>query len=155
MKLLDENLIILNADVNTAEECIRLIGQLFQEYGYVNEGYSDAVAAREKEYPTGLPGEGIAIAIPHTNNKFVNKPCVGVVIPRQPVSFGVMGTKDDRVACEVVIPMVIKDSKMQITMLQEMMKIIQDGALLKKIREAKSKGEVLEYLHNLEDCITC
>ncbi len=153
MKLLDKNLIVLDADVKTAEECIRLSAGLFRRHGYVKEGYADAVAARETEYPTGLPGDGISIAIPHTNNEFVNKPCVGVVIPRNPVQFGMMGTKNDVLSCEVILPMVIQDSKMQITMLREMMKIIQNGELLRKIRDAKSKEEILRYLHNLEDCM--
>lgn len=153
MKLLDENLIVMDADVETAEDCIRLAGKLFQNEGYVNEGYADAVAAREKEYPTGLPGDGISIAIPHTNNKYVNSPCVGVVIPKKPVEFGIMGTKDDKASVEVIFPLVIKDSKMQLVMLQEIMKIIQDGELLCKIRDARDKKEVISYLVRLEECM--
>lgn len=153
MKLLDERLIVMDADVATAQECIRLYGQLLMENGYVNDGYTEAVVAREMEYPTGLPGDGISIAIPHTNNTYVNKPCIAVIIPRRPISFGMMGTKDDRLECELVLPLVIKDSKMQIAMLQEMMKIIQDKTLLKKIRDARTKNEILGYLHGLESCM--
>ena len=64
--LLDERLVVLDADVSSAEDCIRLMAGLFEQYGYVQPGYGDAVAAREKEYPTGLPGKGINLAIPHT-----------------------------------------------------------------------------------------
>ena len=81
MKLLDEELVILDADVRTAEECIRLAGEAFLQKGYVKEPYIQAVVERERVYPTGLPGKGIAIAIPHTNNTYVNKPAIGVVIP--------------------------------------------------------------------------
>lgn len=153
MKLLDENLIILDANVETAEECIRLAGKLFLKAGYVNEEYVDAVVEREKEYPTGLPGDEISIAIPHTNNTYVNNPCVGVVIPNKPVEFGIMGTKDGKIPVEVVFPLVIKDSKMQLVMLREIMKIIQDGELLCKIRDAKDEKEVIGYLERLEACM--
>ena len=51
--LLDERLVVLDADVSSAEDCIRLMAGLFEQYGYVQPGYGDAVAAREKEYPTG------------------------------------------------------------------------------------------------------
>lgn len=74
MKKLNEALIVLDADVESAEDCIRLAGEMFEKNGYVNAGYADAVVEREKEYPTGLPGKGINIAIPHTNNKLVNEP---------------------------------------------------------------------------------
>ena len=140
MKLLDEELVVMDAEVKTAEDCIRLGGTIFYEKGYVKEGYTQAVIDREKVYPTGLPGKGVAIAIPHTNNTYVNKPAVGVIIPREPVRFCAMGTKDVWLDCEVIIPLVIKDSDMQISMLKQMMKIIQDGELLKKIRDSKDRA---------------
>ena len=53
--------------------------------------------------------------------------------------------------CEVIIPLVIKDSDMQISMLKQMMKIIQNGELLKKIRDSKDRSEILDCLKILED----
>ncbi|MDF2544657.1 MAG: system, galactitol-specific component [Anaerocolumna sp.] len=150
MGLLDERLVVLNAEVETAEDCIRLAGNLFYQYDYVQEGYADAVVEREKEYPTGLPGKGISIAIPHTNNTLVNKPAVGVIIPKKPISFLMMGTKDNKLQCEVILPLVVKDSEMQLAMLKKMMKIIQDAELLIKIRDARNKNEILGYLSPLE-----
>ena len=38
--MLDERLIVMDADVETAEDCIRLMGKYFEEYGYVKEGYA-------------------------------------------------------------------------------------------------------------------
>lgn len=151
MKLLDEGLVILDAEVKTAEECIRLAGETFLQKGYVKEPYIQAVVERERVYPTGLPGKGIAIAIPHTNNTYVIRPAIGVVIPKNPVKFCAMGTKEHWLDCEVIIPLVIKDSDMQIHMLRQMMKIIQNGELLRNIRDAKEKRMVLEYLKSLEE----
>lgn len=135
MKKLNEALIVLDADVETAEDCIRLAGEMFEKNGYVNTGYADAVVEREKEYPTGLPGKGINIAIPHTNNKLVNEPAVGVIIPKKAVTFSMMGMKENKLECEVILPLVVKDSHQQIGMLKKMMSIIQDGELLKRLRD--------------------
>lgn len=151
MGILNKNLVILDADVSSAEECIRKAGDLFFEYGYVAEGYVDEVLEREKIYPTGLPGKGISIAIPHTTNKLVNKPAIGVIIPRKPVQFAMMGTKDSMLDCEIIMPLVIKDSNSQIATLRKLMHIIQDGELLKKIRDSKNEDEVLDCLGMLED----
>ena len=134
MKKLNEALIVLDADVETAEDCIRLAGEMFEKNGYVNAGYADAVVEREKEYPTGLPGKGINIAIPHTNNKLVNEPAVGVIIPKKAVTFSMMGMKENKLECEVILPLVVKDSHQQIGMLKKMMSIIQDGELLKRLQ---------------------
>lgn len=151
MKLLDEANVLLDADVETAEDCIRLAGDMFEKNGYVKPGYADAVAAREEEYPTGLPGKGINIAIPHTNNKLVNAPAVGVIIPKKPVTFSMMGMKENKLECEVILPLVVKDSRQQIGMLKQMMKIIQDGELLKKLRDSRDKKEIMELLSSLSE----
>ncbi len=149
--LLDERLVILDADVNTAEECIRLMANLFETYGYVKPGYGDAVVLREAEYPTGLPGKNLNLAIPHTNNLLVNRPAVGVIIPRRPVRFAMMGMKENLLDCSVVIPLVVQDSKRQLQMLKKMMKIIQDGPLLQKLRDSKDKAEILACLSSLDE----
>lgn len=149
--LLDERLIILDADVHSAEECIRLMSTCFEEYGYVKPGYADAVLEREKSLPTGLPGKEINLAIPHTDNKLVIKPTVGVIIPREPVEFRMMGMKETGLDCGVVLPLVVKDSKQQIGMLKKMMKIIQDGELLKRMKHSKSKAEIMDCLSSLEE----
>jgi galactitol PTS system EIIA component len=149
--LLDERLIILNADVHSADECIRLLADRFEEYGYVKPGYGDAVIEREKDLPTGLPGKKINIAIPHTNSSLVIKPAVGVIIPRNPVEFRMMGNKESVLSCDVIMPLVVKDSKQQIGMLKKIMKIIQDSELLKRIQNSGSVAEVMECLGSLED----
>ncbi|HWR31127.1 MAG TPA: PTS sugar transporter subunit IIA [Negativicutes bacterium] len=150
-KILDERLIVLGADVHSAEECILLMAALFEKYGYVKPGYGDAVVERERNLPTGLPGKKFNIAIPHTNNEFVIKPAVGVIIPREPVEFKMMGMKDKTLSCEIILPLVVKDSKHQIGMLKKMMNIIQDGELLQSIKESKSSVDVMNCLSTLDE----
>lgn len=149
--LLDERLIILDADVNSAEDCIRLMSDRFEECGYVNPGYGSAVIEREKNLPTGLPGKEINFAIPHTNNQLVIKPAVGVIIPREPVEFSMMGNKETKLKCELIMPLVVKDSKQQIGMLKKMMKLIQNSELLKQIKNSKSRTDIMNCLSSLED----
>jgi galactitol PTS system EIIA component len=149
--LLDKRLIILNADVHSAEECIRLLADRFEEYGYVRPGYGDAVIEREKDLPTGLPGKAINIAIPHTNNSLVIKPAVGIIIPSNPVEFKMMGNREIRLNCSVIMPLVVKDSKQQIGMLKKIMKVIQDSELLKRIQSSESREEIIDCLGSLED----
>lgn len=149
--LLDERLIVLDADVNNADDCIRLMAARFEEYGYVRAGYGDAVMEREKTHPTGLPGKGINLAIPHTNNELVLKPAVGVILPRNPVKFGMMGSEGFNLECAVILPLVVKDTKQQIGMLKKISKIIGDGELLKRLRNSKSRAEILDCLSSLNN----
>ena len=81
----------------------------------------------------------------------MNAPAVGVIIPRRPVEFAMMGMKAKKLSCEEVIPLVVQDTKRQLAMLKKMMKIIQDGELLRRLRDSKDKAEILGCLSSLEE----
>ena len=149
--LIENSFIFPDADVQTAEACIRLAAAAFEAEGCVRAGYADSVAAREKKYPTGLPGRGINIAIPHTTSELVDRPAIGVVVPREPVPFSMMGAPDTVLSCGLIFPLVIKDAHQQIDMLKKMRALIPDSELLLKIRQAGSKEEILGYLRVLSD----
>lgn len=150
-KLLDERLVFIDADVKTSEEAIRLMAARLQECGYVNEGYADMVIAREKVFPTGLPGKAMSIAIPHTDPTLVNKPAIGVIIPKESVEFDMMGEIGTKLNVKLIMPLVIKNSDQQIELLKAMMHVIQDSERLTKIRESKDKAEIMELLSSLEE----
>ena len=150
-KLLDERLVFVDADVKTAEEAIRLMAGRLQECGYVNEGYADMVIAREKVFPTGLPGKEMSIAIPHTYPTLVIKPAIGVIIPKESVEFDMMGELGHKLDVKLIMPLVIKNSDQQIELLKAMMHVIQDSDRLAKIRASKDKAEILDLLHSLEE----
>mgnify|MGYP001282271984 CR=1 FL=1 len=91
-KLLDENLVFIDADVATSEDAINLMASRLRELGYVKEGYAQMVLDREKVFPTGLPGKSMCIAIPHTDPTLVVKPAIGVIVPKEPVEFSMWGS---------------------------------------------------------------
>lgn len=150
-KLLDERLVFIDVDVKTSEEAIRLMAKRLQECGYVNEGYADMVIAREKVFPTGLPGKAMSIAIPHTDPTLVNKPAIGVIIPKSSVEFDMMGEIGTKLDVKLIMPLVIKNSDQQIELLRAMMHVIQDSERLTKIRESKDKAEIMGLLSSLEE----
>ena len=150
-KLLDERLVFIDADVKTSEEAIRLMAGRLQECGYVNEGYADMVIAREKVFPTGLPGRAMSIAIPHTDPTLVNKPAIGVIVPKESVEFSMMGEPEHKLDVKLIMPLVIKDSGQQIELLKAMMHVIQDSDRLAKIRASRNKAEILDLLSSLEE----
>lgn len=151
MKVLDEALIQLDVDAATADEAILHMADTLYRLGYVKEDYAQRVLTREKEYPTGLIGQGLGIAIPHTDPECVIKPAVCVLIPKEPVKFMMMGTKDEPVMAEIILPLVVKDSRMQINMLKKIMELLKDTEKLDKIRECKDKKEILRMLAFLEE----
>lgn len=150
-KLLDKRLVFVDADVKTSEDAIRLMAARLQDCGYVNEGYAEMVIEREKVFPTGLPGKTMCIAIPHTNPTFVNKAAIGVIVPKNPVKFDMMGEPGTSLNVSLIMPLVIKDSGQQIELLKEMMHVIQDSPRLERIRASRDADEILGLLHSLEE----
>ena len=151
--LLDERLVILDADVKTSEEAIHLMAGRLEELGYVRPGYGDMVCEREKTFPTGLPGKTMAIALPHTSPDLVNRPAIGVIVPKQPVPFKMMGALDDDIVLDVelIMPLVIKDPSTQLSLLKAMMGVIQDSRLLERIRASRDPAEIISCLNVLEE----
>lgn len=152
-KLLDERLIILDADISSSEEAARLMGARLEELGYVEAGYADMVIEREKTFPTGLPGKTMAIALPHTNPTLVNKPAIGVIVPRDSVKYKMMGGPETALDVKLIVPLIIKDPNNQLSLLKAMMGVIQDGELLERIRNSRDKQEILDCLQVIEDAV--
>jgi galactitol PTS system EIIA component len=151
MKVLDEALIQLNVEVSTSTEAIEFMAKILYENGYVKEGYAEQVVEREKQFPTGLIGKGIGIAIPHTTADYALKPAVCVLIPRNPVTFNMMGAEGESVPAELIMPLVIKEKDMQLNMLKKMMVLLQDVEKLENIYSCRNKKEILSMLAFLEE----
>jgi PTS system galactitol-specific IIA component len=152
MKLLNEDLIHLDVDVNTSEEAIKFMAEILEKNGYVQKEYCEKVIDREKVFPTGLQGKTLGLAIPHTDPEFAIKPAVCMIVPKKPVVFGQMaGTPDQTINAEVIMPLVISDGKTQVDILRKLTYLLEDGEKLKCIRDSKSKKEIIEILSYLEE----
>ena len=151
MKILYEELISYDVDVKTSEEAIRYNADLLLKNGFVEEGYADMVVEREKEFSTGLIATGRGIAIPHTNPTLVNKQAICVLIPKEPVDFLMMGSTDQWVKAEVIIPLVIKEPDSQLTLLRKIVDLVQNDELIDEIYKCRDKKRTLELLSFLED----
>jgi len=146
LKLLDQNLVMINLEAETQQEALeKLAGRLY-ETGYVKDTYAQAILEREKVFPTGLPTEGYGVAIPHTDVEHVNKPAVALGILQKPVKFNLMGdlNPDSQVDVQVMFMLAIKEPHMQLELLQDIMEMIQDQELLKKMVEAESVQDLIQ-----------
>lgn len=66
-KYLTPQLTFLDKHYNNSTDFFSSIFLLLKEKGYVRDSFLDAILAREKAYPTGLPTLPVAIALPHTD----------------------------------------------------------------------------------------
>lgn len=143
---LSEELILTDIEAENSSTAIHKLGGLLLDKGYVKETYPKAVSEREKTFPTGLPSKGVGVAIPHTDIEHVNKPAIAIGTLKQPVSFKMMGNPEENVDVEVVFMLAIKDPKLQLEMLQNLMAIIQKVEVLNKIKASKDPKEIVSLI---------
>lgn len=151
MIVADRNLIFLHQEAASREEIIGRLASALQEQGYIGPDYLDAVLAREEEFPTGLPSEGVYVAIPHAFCGDVRKTGVAAAVLDTPVDFVNMGDEDEILPCSMVFLMCnAEGADSHIDDLQEMMGMFSEPELLVKLFEARDVEEFAYYFEHPE-----
>ena len=151
MIVADRNLVFLHQEAASREEIIGRLALALQEEGYIGPSYADAVLEREAEYPTGLPSEGVYVAIPHAFSGDVYKTGVAAAVLDTPVEFVNMGDPDELLPCSMVFLMCnAEGSDSHIDDLQEMMGMFSEPELLMKLFEANDVDEFVYYYEHPE-----
>ena len=132
---------------NTQEEAIEKLGGLLFKNGYVKESFVPAVTAREKEFATGLPTSEVGVAIPHTDAHHVIKQAVAVGVLSRPVAFSEMGDLEDKkVDVRLIFMLAVPDKNKVMTVLQQVIAIIQSKDFLKSIISTTNRADLVELL---------
>lgn len=143
MQTVYDDLILVDVDARDAEDAIRKVGKHLFDGGFVKDTYVDAVAQREKEYPTGLQLKSMAVAMPHTAGIHVNIPAVCIAKLSHPVTFSHMGDPETKVSAEILFMMAIKNPEAQLETLQKVMGIFTNDEAVAAFQTAKDKLELL------------
>ena len=144
--MLKHDYIQLDLDCSSQEEVIRKMAQVFIQDGVVKESYLDAVLQREKKYPTGLPAEAFAIAVPHAEAVHSNHAAISVGVLRHPIPFHQMGSPEIVLNVEMLFMLAVDDPHEQIEFLKSMMRLIQDKETLLEIKNTPSKDRIAALL---------
>lgn len=142
---LNEDLVLMEVDAKDKFDLLRQAAQCLQTHGYVKESYADAVIEREKVFATGLPTV-MGVAIPHTDVEHVNTPAVCIVRLKKPVDFVIMGDDTETVSVDCIFMLAMKEAHAQLTLLQNLMGILQDADALKLVKEGTSAKEICAFV---------
>ncbi|MDY2777286.1 MAG: class II aldolase/adducin family protein [Collinsella sp.] len=145
---LRRGLIRIDCDYRDRTEALLDMASRFVECGAAKRTYPDAIIARERVYPTGLPAQAFDIAISHCDSDQVNEDAIGVAVLKRPVEFEMMGGMSaEPLNVRVIFMLAIRDPKAQVPTLQKMMAVLQNKALLESVRDATSADEVYDLLN--------
>lgn len=143
---LSEDLVLIDIEAKDHTAALKRLGELLYNKGYVKETYAQAVLERELVYPTGLPTSGVGVAIPHTDTEHVNIPAVAVATLKNSVKFQIMGNPEDVVDVQIIFMLAIKNPKMQLKMLQQLMSIFQKEELLFRLKNEKDAKDLVTLI---------
>ncbi|SHI62154.1 PTS sugar transporter subunit IIA [Propionispora hippei] len=144
-------------EAKTKEAAISALAGLFLENGFVKDSYPGAVLAREQTFPTGLPTETFGVAIPHTDSVHVIRPGVAIGVLKEPIEFGMMGYPGEAVQVKLLFMLAIKDSNMQIQLLQDLVGLFSEAPLMNQLIVCTESERIVElvqsYLQELKEAI--
>jgi PTS system galactitol-specific IIA component len=143
----EEN-VLINIEAATAEEVIRILNGLLVQRGCVKAEYAELLIEREGKYPTGLPTEGVKVAIPHAfaENGEVLIPAIACATLARPVVFKNMADPDDPLEAGIVFLLALKGEHESAKDLDRVMSVFSDADLLARLYAAKSGAEFAELM---------
>jgi galactitol PTS system EIIA component len=147
LKLFDEKMMRVGAKAANTEEAIKLLGTLMAQADFVEEAYWEDVYKREQTYPTGLPTQPVAIAIPHADPDRVIKSGIAVAVFNESVKFRIMGSNDpDELDVPVVFMLALKDFKQQTAVIRDLLMLIQSKTIISDIYQAVSPKDIFHVI---------
>lgn len=144
----DEKVIAVGLEDGNRDDALRQMAQRLYSAGYVRDTYSEAIILREHIFPTGLPTGENGVAIPHTDVCHVITPMIAVGVMKTPVQFQSMGDLEDTVNVKIIFMLAMNNCDNQVKLLSELMQVIQDQDLLKKLCTAPSVTDICLLLSN-------
>ena len=147
---LSKDLIINNLEAKTTDDVFYALSQMLLKANYVKDSFYDGLVKREMKFPTGLTLGKYNVAIPHTDAIHVIKPAIAIATLKNPVTFNNMDG-DGQAEVNVVFAMVLKEPHSQILMLQQLMLLIQNEDILKRLSDANDANEIYDIVSNF-DC---
>lgn len=152
-EIINTDLTFVDLDVSNQEELFGAMGGRLEELGYVRDSFIDAVAARERRFPTGLDLGDAAVAIPHTDPEHVNENAIAIANLVRPIPFRQMGSTEEEncwVQAKLIIMLAIHGGN-YIEVLQRVIQSIQDPEVVKRLLGARRPAEFVEIVREKEE----
>lgn len=145
--MFDEKVALLDLQTIDSTDTLSALADELYAKGIVKDTFKQAVIERESKFATGLLGEYVGVAIPHTDPEHVNKSQIAFARLREPVHFKQMGDEAD-VPVKLVFMLALKEAHAQLETLQKLMGILQDETIIKQFLAAKTTNDVVDAFHN-------
>ena len=143
---LNPSLLFTGLEAREYTDIFETLGGALVQKGYAKDSYVDALLEREQEFPTGLNLNGIGVALPHTDTKYVNQEGIAIASLNHPVTFFQMGTDCDPISVSLVFMLTVTNPSQHIDRLLRILEIIQDSNVLEGLIHAGNHQDIIEIM---------
>ena len=144
--MLHLELVFINLQARDREEALSFLAQRMAALGVVSPDFPAAVLAREKAFPTGLQMPEAALALPHTETRFVLQPALAAAVLAEPVEFIAMGTEMQRLPVRLIFMPAVLHPDDQIQWLYRLMTVCQTPGFLPRLLQSPDRASFLGFL---------
>lgn len=143
-ELIGPELVHVGLEVPSRDALFRRMATTLEHEGRVADTFLQGLIDREVNFPTGLPVNG-GVAIPHTDAEHVIEDSISIATLATPVGFREMaGADDTEIPVDVVFMLALGGSGHHLTILQQVLKCIQDPEFMTFIRASRSADEIFQ-----------
>lgn len=148
--MIREELVQLELEVTDTDDFFAVMAKKLLALGYVEPTFESAIKQREGEFPTALPIQPFAVAIPHTNCEHIKRPFIAPVRLKKTIKWCEMAANDVVHDVKFVFMLGIKEAHQQVDLLQVLVNNFQNDQLMKQLEKALSEKEYYTILMTME-----
>jgi len=138
--------ILIGDSFENREALFSTVNQQLIKKDWVTETFLPKILEREQVFPTGIDQGTYGIAIPHTDAECVKEEFIAFIMPESPVAFQRMDDASLAVPANFIFILGLNQPHQQLTMLQNLMGLMQNTALLNELSEKTTEDEILTLL---------
>jgi len=143
---LHEDCILVKLQAKDAEDVLRQLAERLSSRSCTYEGFCEALLARERDYPTGIPTKTLAVAIPHAEPEFVRKPSLAVAVLDEGVAFRQLDDHDQVLSVRLVFLVALPEAHGHIEFLRRFALALQTNDFLPALLQANDASTVCEIV---------
>jgi PTS system galactitol-specific IIA component len=146
-ELLRPELILLSLNAISAEDILQQMSKTLIRLGYATLGFFEDVWQREQKYPTGLPTQPFAVALPHADSDHITKTALCFATTASPVKFGQMGSDGSkRLDVYLIILLAIREREKQVELISQLVQLLQTPGLLERLYKTQTPDEFIKLI---------
>ena len=122
------------------------INEQLQCIDYVENDFLTALCQREQEYPTGIEGGNINIALPHVDACYVKQNALFIYRLAEEIPFVRMDDHQRKVEVRLVFLLLIHDLEFHVKAISELTRIWTNDDIMKGLLSVETKTELVRML---------